>query len=406
MATFTPETDAQVLDAVRWALDKTEPLELVGRGSKRGLGRPVQAPHRLDLSGLAGIVAYEPEELVLTARAGTDLGEVAAALNEKGQAFAFEPPDLGPLLGAPAWTATLGGMVGAGWAGPRRLKAGSVRDHLLGFEAVSGRGEAFKAGGRVVKNVTGYDLPKLAAGSFGTLVALTSVTLKVLPAPQTGRTLLLEGLDDAQGIAALSLALGGPAEVSGAAHLPAGIAVTGKPDGVAVTALRLEGVAPSVEYRLEGLKARLPGASRLLGPEETMEFWRALRDVHPFVEQRERPVWRLSVPPSDGAAVAARLGKVAPGADWYFDWGGGLIWAALPAGPALAREVRGCIGRGGGHATLVRAPAADRAADPFHPQPPALAALSARVKDQFDPKHILNPGRLHSPAAEPVAGVR
>ncbi|HYE52081.1 MAG TPA: glycolate oxidase subunit GlcE [Azospirillaceae bacterium] len=399
MATFKPDRPEQVAEAVRWAASAEEALELVGAGTRRALGRPMQAAHTLDLSALSGIQVYEPEELVLTARAGTPLGEIAEALHASGQMLAFEPPDLGPLLGAPAWAATLGGTVGAGWSGPRRPKAGAVRDHVLGIEAVSGRGEPFKAGGRVVKNVTGYDLPKLACGAFGTLAALTAITVKVLPAPETARTLLVLGLDDRAGIAALVAALQGPAEVSAAAHLPDGIAAPGKPDGVSATALRLEGVAPSVAFRMERLRA----LAAPLGPLEELDrdgsvgFWRAVRDVHPFVAEPERIVWRLSVPPEEGPNVAARLAKAQPGARHYFDWGGGLVWLALPGeGGAQAAAVRKALGRTGGHATLVRAPAPVRAGtDVFQPQPPALTALTARVKEQFDPLHLLNPGRMY-----------
>jgi glycolate oxidase FAD binding subunit len=393
-----PATESEVVDLVRWAAAEALPLELVGGGSKAGFGRPVQSAHRLDLSALSGILDYQPDELVLTAAAATPMAEVDVALAERRQMLAFEPGDWAPLFGRPAGSGTLGGALACNLAGPRRLKAGAARDHFLGFRAVTGRGEAFKAGGKVVKNVTGYDLSKLLAGSFGTLAALTEVTVKVLPAPEKTRTLLLFGLADDAAIAALTRALAGPYEIAGAAHLPAGLAdrldVPHLEPGQAATALRLEGPAPSVEQRFTALRRELAGPGADIGElhsRNSIAFWRALRDVTPLVGQGV--LWRLSVPPSSGPAVAAALDL--PGRAHFYDWGGGLIWLSLPsAADAHAGRVRAALS-GGGHATLVCAPDAVRAAVPvFQPQPAALAALSRRVKESFDPHGILNPGRM------------
>jgi glycolate oxidase FAD binding subunit len=387
--TLKPETDDQVLEIVRWALAGAVPLELVGRGSKRGFGRPVQAAHELDLSGLAGIEVYEPEELVLTARPGTPMAEIEAALAASGQALAFEPPDLGPLYGGPAGAGTLGGAVGCNLSGPRRLKAGAARDHVLGIEAVSGRGQAFRSGGRVVKNVTGYDLPKLLTGAFGTLAAMTRITVKVLPAPETVRTLAIAGLDDAAGVAVLTRALTSPYEVSGAAHLPAGIL-----GDAARSLVRIEGFGPSVDSRVAALSQLLgdAGPIAVLDPGESVDLWRRIRDVAPFAGD-DRAVWRVSVAPNAGPRVAVAAG----GGAHYFDWGGGLVWIAVPPdGDAGAAAIRAAVAAaGGGHATLIRAPAGLRAALPvFEPQPPALEALGRRVREAFDPKGILSPGRM------------
>jgi glycolate oxidase FAD binding subunit len=190
MTTFTPATAEETLNIVRWAAGEETPLEIVGHGSKRGIGRPSQAEHVLDLSQLSGVTLYEPEELVLSARAGTPLAEIEALLERHNQQLAFEPMDYGPLLGGEPGRGTIGGVLGANLSGPRRIKAGAARDHVLGVNAVSGRGEAFKSGGRVVKNVTGYDLSKGLAGSWGTLAVVTDVTFKVLPAAETERTLV------------------------------------------------------------------------------------------------------------------------------------------------------------------------------------------------------------------------
>ncbi len=219
MTHLRPADEQQLSEAIATCSVRGETLELSAGGSKRGYGRKVDAAHTLDLSAFAGIRLYEPEELVLTAGAATDLGEIERALAAARQHLAFEPPDWRHLWGSNA-APTLGGVIACNLSGPRRLRDGAARDHHLGFRAVSGRGEQFKSGGRVVKNVTGYDLSKLIAGSFGTLAAATEVTVKTVPAPEETRTLLLSGLGDAEALAAMTAALAAPYEVSGAAHLP------------------------------------------------------------------------------------------------------------------------------------------------------------------------------------------
>lgn len=400
MTIFTPAAASEVLDAVRWAAAEEAPLEIVGHGSKRGIGRPAQAEHTLDLSRLAGVTLYEPEELVLSARAGTPLAEIEALLASRGQQFAFEPMDYGPLLGGAAGRGTIGGALAANLSGPRRLKAGAARDHILGVSAVSGRGEAFKAGGRVVKNVTGYDLSKGMAGSWGTLAAVTDVTFKVLPAAETETTFVLRGLDDEQAASAMAAALGSSAEVSSAAHLPEGIAgamLDGELGGDAATLLRVEGFGPSVAARLAMLEALFRGTAPMheVADEPSVALWRAVRDVAPFADGTQRPVWRVSLAPMAGQRFALALRQQAP-AMLYYDWQGGLVWVRMEGGDPEADIVRALVAQaGGGHAALVRgSPAVRAAVQVFEPQPPALAALSARLKAEFDPRGILNPGRM------------
>lgn len=399
MTTFTPSTADEVLETVQWAVSEEVPLEVVGHGSKRGIGRPLQTEHTLDLSALSDITLYEPAELVLSARAGTPIREIEELLFQHGQQLAFEPMDYGPLLGQEAGRGTIGGALAANLSGPRRLKSGAARDHVLGIHAVSGRGEAFKSGGRVVKNVTGYDLSKAMAGSWGTLAVVTDVTFKVLPATETETTLAIAGLDDVQATAIMAEAMGSSAEVSGASHLPEMVVrrfLNGAFGGGPRTVLRVEGFAPSVAYRSEKLHKLFAG----LGPVEFLEadisrtLWREIRDCKPFADGTNAPVWRVSMAPTDAHQMIAAL-RMEAGVNAFYDWQGGLIWLRMEADPE-AETLRGMITRfGGGHATLVRAPAPLRASLPvFQPQPPALAALSARLKEQFDPKGILNPGRM------------
>jgi glycolate oxidase FAD binding subunit len=402
--TLRPRDGKDVEAAVQGALSGAKTVEIVGHGSKRAIGRPAQTDLTLDLSALAGVTLYEPEELVLTARAGTPLAEIEALIDAKGQQLAFEPMDYGPILGGLAGRGTIGGALAANVSGPRRVKAGAARDHFLGFSAVSGRGETFKSGGRVVKNVTGYDLCKLIAGSWGTLAAVTEATIKVLPRPETEETIVVRGLEPAKAVAAMTAAMGSSCDVSGAAHLPAGVAAhipAGEIAGAGVvTALRLEGFAPSVAHRRRVLEAAMSPFGDLVtvGEAVSRTLWQAIRDVTPFAAGRtgvERPLWRISTAPSRGAELAAMIAGRAE-AQFLYDWAGGLVWLLLdPSDDAGAALVRHAVAATGGHATLIRAPAAVRAAiDVFAPQDAAAAALTKRVKESFDPKGALNPGRM------------
>jgi glycolate oxidase FAD binding subunit len=380
--TIRPRDASELRQAVEWALNEGATLDVRGGGSKADLGKPMRCDQVLDLSGISGIVDYAPEELVVTLRAGTPMREVEALLAQRNQMLAFEPPDLGPLRGRGAGEGTLVGTIMGNFAGPRRLSAGAARDHLLGFSGVNGRGEAFKSGGRVMKNVTGYDLSKLLAGSWGTLAVLDEVSVKVLPAPDQTRTLLLHGLDDESAVTAMCAAMGSPHEVSGAAHVGER------------TALRVEGVAPSVEARVKGLRELFPAAKMdELGTLESRAFWREVRDVAPLGAEAGDAIWRISCAPTEGAAVVARIKAGQPSAKAFYDWSGGLIWLALP----VRDDADHALVRAGlaGHATLIRAPEKVRTDVPvFQPPPPALAALTARVKESFDPKGLFNPGRM------------
>ena len=397
-----PADEDGVRDAVAGALAAATPLEVVGGGSKRSLGRPMPGARPLRLDRLAGIPLYEPDELVMTALAGTPLAQIEARLGQHGQRLAFEPPDYAGLLGGAPGRSTIGGVMACNLSGPGRIRAGAARDHLLGIRAVSGRGEPFKSGGRVVKNVTGYDMCKLLAGSFGTLAVMTELTFKVLPAPEKTRTLLLFGLDDAPAVAAMTGALNGPDDVSAAAHLPRALAAASavgyvREAGAPVTALRIEGSAASVAPRFAALRAALSAEGPLeeLHGRNSATFWREVADAAPLADDDGRVVWRLSVPPAAGAEVVAAL-RSRTEIDAYYDWGGGLIWLAAAAEDPDCETLRAAIAPHGGHALLVRASADRRARLPvFQPQPPGLAGLTARIKDSFDPGRILNPGRMY-----------
>ena len=404
--------DAKDVEAVvRAAIAGEQPLEIIGHGSRRGIGQVMATNAVLDLSALNAVTSYEPNELIITVKAGAPLADVLSLIDSRNQQFAFDPMDTAPLLGT-AGLGTIGGMIGTGLAGPRRIKAGGARDHLLGAHAVSGFGDSFKTGGKVVKNVTGYDLCKLLAGSFGTLAVMTEVTLKVMPRPESERTLVLRSLDDLAANRAMTAALGSPFDVSAVAHLPpsalrpsaSGLERLGSPDG-AVTLVRLEGIVASAVHRAASLAKTLEpfGTAEMLEDAASAEVWRSIRDVEPFAARGALgawPVWRIVCPPAAGGALGQALARET-GGEVIYDWGGGLIWAALPPKPdAQAALVRSRVDAAGGHAMLLRASEeVRRSVDVFHPQAQGVAALGERVRQSFDPKQILNRGRMIRGAA-------
>lgn len=366
-----PESELELAEAVRAAAEEGRALAIAGGGT-RAIGHPVEGD-ALSTAGLSGITLYEPGALTLVARAGTPLAEVEAALAAEGQRLPFEPWD-GRALSGSNGTPTIGGMVAVNASGPRRIQAGACRDSLIGVRFVDGGGAVVKNGGRVMKNVTGLDLVKLMAGSHGTLGVLTEVGFKVLPRPETVATLSLDGLDDATAGRAMRAALATPYEVTAAAHLPG-----------SATLLRLEGFERSVAYRadaLAGVLAEFGAAQRL---DEPAGMWEGIRDAATFAG-RAGAVWRISVKPTDGPVLGTRLEG-----ELIYDWGGGLVWACVPEGT----DVRAAMAGIAGHATLVRGPAGDVARfGVFHPEPAPVAALAAGLRARFDPKGILNPGRM------------
>ena len=377
-----PASPEEVREVIAEAAQVGRRLEVVGGGTKRSVGAVARADAVLSLARLDAVLDYAPEELVLTARPGARLKELEKLVASEGQMLPFEPPRLTRLLGARG-EPTLGGVLAANLSGPRRVRAGAARDHLLGFSAVNGRGEVFKAGGKVVKNVTGYDLSKLMAGSWGTLAVLTEVTIKVLPRPRTELTLMLFGLDEQRAIQAMAAALNAPAEVSGAAHIPAAVAARAPLKAeMAVTALRLEGFEASVKARADSLAERLRRFGRIdqIDARHSRQFWTQVREVEAFAGDA-RPLWRISAPPAAGWRIGEAVGEA------LYDWGGGLVWAPWEDAAAVRAAARAASG----HAMLWRGEAD---APAFEPLEGPLAALTARVKAAFDPDGVLNPGRL------------
>ncbi|MDE2364309.1 MAG: glycolate oxidase subunit GlcE [Hyphomicrobiales bacterium] len=390
MMILSPTSESDIAAAVADAREKKTPLAIEGGGTRKALGRPAQSERTLSLAKMNAIVFYEPGEMVFCAQGGVPVESIEAMLAERGQMLPFEPVDHRRLYGS-SGAPTIGAVAACNISGPRRISHGAARDSLIGLRLVNGAGEAIKTGGRVMKNVTGLDLVKLSCGAHGTLGVLAEATFKVLPRPEASATLVIRNLDDERAVQALSQALGSPFEVSGAAHLPAGI---GGPD--ARTLLRVENFKPSVEYRIGELR-KIVGGDVILYDEETRALWRDIRDCAFFAAPDPRAIWRVSTAPSRGADLV-RLVRKSGEAAHFFDWGGGLVWLAVDAGgDARAKDIRAATAACGGHATLVRAPDELRARmEVFQPLPDAVMTLTRGIKASFDPDGILNPGRMYA----------
>ncbi len=396
-----PRDERDLCEAVAAAAASGEALDIVGGGTKRGVGFPGRGVKQLSMKALSRVIDYDPAELVLTVEPGARLADIEALLAQHNQMLAFEPWDFADVYGperdgvrdgvgdavrGEVRASTVGGVVGAGMAGSRRLSAGGVRDHVLGVKVVNGRGERVKAGGRVVKNVTGYDVPRLMAGAWGQLGAMVQVTLKVMPQPREVRTVALHGLDAHTALRAMAQAMHAPAEVAAAAWTPS-------PDG-SLTALRLEGFGPSVAARLKLLSGLLGEFGNLEDMSDASGFWRSVRSAARLRNDGRPLLWRLVGPPSRGAGLVA--GVEALGGTALMDWAGGLIWARLPA-EVSATEVRKLAAAAGGHAMLADAPEDMRRAAPaLHPEEPGVAALSRRVRQAFDPSGVFDPRRFEA----------
>ena len=392
MTALVPADEAELAAMVVDAAAKKTPLAIVGGGTRSGLGRPMQTAATLSTKELTGVTLYEPTEMVLSVRAGTPLTEIEALLAERSQRLAFEPMDHRGIYGSRG-DPSIGAVAAANLSGPRRIQAGAARDNMIGLRAVTGTGEVVKSGGRVMKNVTGLDLVKFLAGSHGTLAVFSEVTFKVLPAPETEATIAVTGLSDVRAVSAMAMALGSPFSVTAAAHSPA------EETEPARTYIRLDGFAHSVADRADRLRTLLSdfGPADVLGAHTSASLWLTILDLDGLSAPLRTPIWRVSVRPSDGPAIADAARAEFP-ARVLYDWGGGLVWIAGGEGPdAGATIIRAAVHAVGGHATLVRAPEDVRnAVEVFEPLSPPLMDLTRKLKATFDPAGILNPGRMYA----------
>lgn len=378
--------------------------EIVGHGALRNAGRSTAPETVITTASMRGISLYEPNELVMSARAGTRLVDIEAELASRRQMLPFEPVDIGPTIGAPANTLSIGGVFATNMSGARRIATGGARDHLLGVRAVNGRAELFKSGGRVMKNVTGLDVARGLTGSWGTLAVLTEVTFKVVPMPHASGTLVYRGLPDDLAIEALTLAMGTPYEVTGAVHLPKRVAARLKNKNLAdigepLTLMRLENFPESVAERRNKLQTALKvyGEPSVVAAEDSWNLWSELRSLSVMPFSADTILWRISTVPTKAPEIVAAIQKFMR-VDAFYDWSGGLIWLEVPAAAdAGSADVRRAVAVRGGHATLIRAaPDVRASAEVFEPMKPEIERLTRGIKTAFDPAGILNPGRMYA----------
>lgn len=398
-----PRDHNDLSEIITQANDQKVRLEIIGEKSKHQIGRPMRVDQTLSTRQLSGISVYSPEELFISVGAGTSLSMVEHSLRHEEQQLAFEPIDYGPLFGFNSGHGTIGSVVACNLSGSRRLLSGAARDAVIGIKGVNGRGESFQSGGRVMKNVTGYDLNKGLSGSWGTLCVFSEVTMKVIPRFETSATLLVQGLDDRLAINALCDAVASPFEVSGAMHLqkePASLLSDPLLTGLdtSLTAVRIESFDESVQYRANQLRTQLNcyGDVLELGGEQSDYFWRDMNQLQ-FLSRTKAPIWRVSTAPKNGPVLVSEIERVFPVSAVY-DWSGGLVWLEVPeSSDVSASDIRRSLAHLGGHATLIRANAEVRArTEVFHPVSGGLARLTKGIKDSFDPHHILNPERMYA----------
>ncbi|MEO1282273.1 MAG: FAD-binding protein [Pseudomonadota bacterium] len=402
--TLRPAAGWELASMIAPYIERREPMEIVGSGSKRAIGRPMQTATTISTASMRGIYMYEPTELVMGAHAGTPIAQIEADLAGQGQMLAFEPIDLGPSTGGARNTQTIGAVFSSNVSGSRRISAGAARDHLLGVEGVNGAGELFRSGGRVMKNVTGYDLCRGVSGSWGTLACLTQLTFKVLPMADEAATLVYTGLTEDIGVELLCTAMQLPYEVTGAAHIPEAVArrienETLRNLGASVTAIRIENFRPSVIYRSQRLIEQLKvyGDPVQLDFAETLDFWAELRRLSVMPYSQDTSLWRISTAPTKGPVIVAAIRKHMP-ADVYYDWSGGLVWVEVAASAdAGASDIRRAVAVHGGHATLIRAEPSVRASvEVFQPQAAGVESIMRGLKHAFDPHGLFNPGRMYA----------
>ena len=377
---YRPDNEDQISDLIQSAALSAERLEICGGGTRSALSQPIKADATLSTASCSGVKRYNPGALSLVVAAGTPVSEIEALLASEGQMLPFEPIDHRRLLeseGVP----TIGAVVAGNLSGPRRIQVGACRDSLIGVRFVNGKGEIISNGGRVMKNVTGYDLVKLLCGSWGTLGVLTEVSFKILPKPEAALTISLSGLDMKAAVDTLTKGLSSPFEVTGAAHIP---------NDQSKTYLRIEGFADQVSYRADQISQLVGGDCERVEGDAHEAIWQGLRNVTPFAED-QRPIWRIHLAPSAVEALTRRISERFS-SRFILDWGGGLIWAATDADAPFVFDA---VSSAGGHATLIKGPATlrdeARQAKTKHPR---IAAIETALRSTFDPQHILNPGRL------------
>ena len=398
---FNPSSREEIAEIIRNCYKKNIPLEINGSKSKNKIGRNFQAEKTLDLTSYSGIIDYKPEELYIKVKAGTPINSIIEELDKHDQQLAFEPVDFGFLFNGKSNNGTIGGVISCNFAGPRRFKVGSARDHLLGFQGINGKGEIIKSGGTVVKNVTGYDLCKLISGSFGTLSVLTELSVKVLPKPQSSKTLIINNPHIKKAIEYLGTALSSSSDPSGGVFYPEqfdqSFTFNDLTHKGALTAIRIEGPSNSVDHRIKNLITELgllENEYSILESVQTKIFWNKTKNLEIFSNSKKN-LLRIVVPISETLSV---LQKMKPyEINYFLDWGGSLIWVELEKiSLKILREIKDITQQHSGYFTIIKVEDDLKASADIFTIDPIKYKISEKIKKSFDPKRIFNPGKMYS----------
>ena len=399
--TFKPSSREEIAEIIKNCYKKSIPLEINGKKSKNKIGRNFQSEKTLDLSGYSGIIEYKPEELYIKVKSGTPLKEILEAIDKNNQQLAFEPIDFGFLFEGKSNGGTIGGVVACNFAGPRRFKVGSARDHVLGFQGINGKGEIIKSGGTVVKNVTGYDLCKLVSGSYGTLTVLTELSIKVLPKSESSKTLIINNPHLKKAMEYLGTALSSSTDPSGGVFYPErfenNFVFNDLTHKGALTAIRIEGPTNSVDQRISRLVKELSlleNEYSVLDNFQTDLFWSKTRNLEVFSNLKNN-LLRVVVPVSETLNVIQKLKKYE--INYFLDWGGNLIWLELETiSLKILREIKEITQEHSGYFTIIKLEDDLKASADIFTIDPIKYKISEKIKKSFDPKRIFNPGKMYS----------
>ena len=398
---FKPNSREEITQIVKNCYKKNIPLEINGLQSKKNIGRNFQSEKTLDLSGYSGIIEYKPEELFIKVKSGTPVKEIISALDKNNQQLAFEPNDFGFIFSGSSNEGSIGGVVACNFSGSRRFKSGSARDHLLGFQGINGKGETIKSGGTVVKNVTGYDLCKLLSGSFGTLTVLTELSVKVLPKPETNKTLIINNPHLKKALEYFDITLSSSIDPSGGVFYPEyfrkNFIFNDLTQKGALIGLRVEGPVNSVDHRIEKLRKELDVLNNefsILEQEQSNIFWEKTRKLQVFTSL-QGSLLRVVVPVSETFEVIQNLKKYK--INYFLDWGGSLIWLQIDEiNTKILREIKEIVQKAAGYLTVIKIEEDMKATIDIFTVDPIKYKMSEKIKKSFDPKRILNPGKMYS----------
>jgi len=398
---FKPDTREEISKFIKDCYKKNIPLEINGLKSKKKIGRNFQSEKTLDLSNYSGIIEYKPEELYIKVKSGTPIKKIISELDKNNQQLAFEPSDFGFIFSGNSNEGTIGGVISTNFSGPRRFKSGSARDHLLGFQGVNGKGETIKSGGTVVKNVTGYDLCKLLSGSFGTLAVLTELSVKVLPKPESNKTLIVNNPHLKKALEYFDTALSSSADPSGGVFYPEffrkNFTFNDLTQEGALIGLRVEGPLNSVEHRVKKLCKELDVMNNefsVLDQEQSNIFWEKTRKLQVFTSLQES-LLRVVVPVSETFDVIQKLKRYK--INYFLDWGGSLIWLQIEEiNTKMLKEIKEIIQKAAGYLTVIKVEEDMKATIDIFTVDPIKYKISEKIKKSFDPKRILNPGKMYS----------